>query len=126
MSAALLVLAILFNTSMTRSMAMHMLVHIPLILFAGICASAAWCSSRWAKPGFWKRRVRNWKKYNEQGLPGLLLCSLVAAYWMIPKSLDDVLRSEEHTSELQSLMRISYAVFCLQNKKTIHLSQCII
>src|SRR3546814_9004004 len=26
-------------------------------------------------------------------------------------------RSEEHTSELQSLMRISYAVFCLQNKK---------
>src|SRR3546814_5858956 len=37
--------------------------------------------------------------------------------------LDDVdhgaalLRSEEHTSELQSLMRISYAVFCLKNKK---------
>src|SRR3546814_2163529 len=31
-------------------------------------------------------------------------------------------RSEEHTSELQSLMRISYAVFCLKkkNKKSIH------
>src|SRR3546814_351740 len=28
-----------------------------------------------------------------------------------------LLRSEEHTSELQSLMRISYAVFCLKNKK---------
>src|SRR3546814_4348284 len=28
------------------------------------------------------------------------------------------LRSEEHTSELQSLMRISYAVFCLQKNKT--------
>src|SRR3546814_3372466 len=28
-------------------------------------------------------------------------------------------RSEEHTSELQSLMRISYAVFCLQQKKQI-------
>src|SRR3546814_2024603 len=27
-------------------------------------------------------------------------------------------RSEEHTSELQSLMRISYAVFCLKKKKT--------
>src|SRR3546814_2189299 len=27
-------------------------------------------------------------------------------------------RSEEHTSELQSLMRISYAVFCLKNKQT--------
>src|SRR3546814_2599207 len=29
-------------------------------------------------------------------------------------------RSEEHTSELQSLMRISYAVFCLKKKKTEH------
>src|SRR3546814_8170775 len=29
-------------------------------------------------------------------------------------------RSEEHTSELQSLMRISYAVFCLQKKKSRH------
>src|SRR3546814_2953861 len=29
-----------------------------------------------------------------------------------------VLRSEEHTSELQSLMRISYAVFCLKKKKS--------
>src|SRR3546814_1998296 len=29
-------------------------------------------------------------------------------------------RSEEHTSELQSLMRISYAVFCLKKKRTQH------
>src|SRR3546814_9794747 len=29
-------------------------------------------------------------------------------------------KSEEHTSELQSLMRISYAVFCLKNKKLQH------
>src|SRR3546814_9832346 len=29
-------------------------------------------------------------------------------------------RSEEHTSELQSLMRISYAVFCLKNKNYTH------
>src|SRR3546814_8357820 len=33
------------------------------------------------------------------------------------KELDSVKRSEEHTSELQSLMRISYAVFCLKKKK---------
>src|SRR3546814_5065994 len=32
----------------------------------------------------------------------------------------EALRSEEHTSELQSLMRISYAVFCLKNKKKIY------
>src|SRR3546814_3914511 len=31
-------------------------------------------------------------------------------------------RSEEHTSELQSLMRISYAVFCLKKKKKPHIS----
>src|SRR3546814_5981503 len=30
------------------------------------------------------------------------------------------MRSEEHTSELQSLMRISYAVFCLKKKKQTH------
>src|SRR3546814_7352316 len=36
--------------------------------------------------------------------------------------VDELNRSEEHTSELQSLMRISYAVFCLKkkNKKNIN------
>src|SRR3546814_1406071 len=38
-----------------------------------------------------------------------------AAVGMVPP--DSLLRSEEHTSELQSLMRISYAVFCLKKKK---------
>src|SRR3546814_5022967 len=33
-------------------------------------------------------------------------------------TLPEFARSEEHTSELQSLMRISYAVFCLKKKKT--------
>src|SRR3546814_1810244 len=33
------------------------------------------------------------------------------------KSIDAATRSEEHTSELQSLMRISYAVFCLKKKQ---------
>src|SRR3546814_10830888 len=32
-------------------------------------------------------------------------------------------RSEEHTSELQSLMRISYAVFCLKKKKIQHTTE---
>src|SRR3546814_9765322 len=35
-------------------------------------------------------------------------------YWDVESRND---RSEEHTSELQSLMRISYAVFCLKKKK---------
>src|SRR3546814_1004031 len=34
-----------------------------------------------------------------------------------PARLREAPRSEEHTSELQSLMRISYAVFCLKKKK---------
>src|SRR3546814_3766337 len=33
---------------------------------------------------------------------------------------NDIKRSEEHTSELQSLMRISYAAFCLKKKKPRH------
>src|SRR3546814_10290659 len=33
---------------------------------------------------------------------------------------EDLFRSEEHTSELQSLMRISYAVFCLKKKNHTH------
>src|SRR3546814_5179572 len=40
-----------------------------------------------------------------QGLPAVVMGQFVGAY-----------RSEEHTSELQSLMRISYAVFCLKKK----------
>src|SRR3546814_2934002 len=34
-----------------------------------------------------------------------------------------IFRSEEHTSELQSLMRISYAVFCLKKKKQQHIQK---
>src|SRR3546814_5517093 len=36
---------------------------------------------------------------------------------MVQFCLRTLIRSEEHTSELQSLMRISYAVFCLNNKQ---------
>src|SRR3546814_5943486 len=37
---------------------------------------------------------------------------------VVPERHQQFARSEEHTSELQSLMRISYAVFCLKKKKT--------
>src|SRR3546814_7248022 len=48
------------------------------------------------------------------GWPALLLY-LGGIAWTLGY---DTIRSEEHTSELQSLMRISYAVFCLKKKKT--------
>src|SRR3546814_8977203 len=46
-------------------------------------------------------------------LDQLLSCSAIGA----PGTVKAAIRSEEHTSELQSLMRISYAVFCLKQKK---------
>src|SRR3546814_6083481 len=51
-------------------------------------------------------------------------------HWRSEAPIDDLIkhvetahRSEEHTSELQSLMRISYAVFCLKQKHTIYTQQ---
>src|SRR3546814_1909226 len=43
--------------------------------------------------------------------------SLFLSLFVMQPVLSEVNRSEEHTSELQSLMRISYAVFCLKKKK---------
>src|SRR3546814_5854720 len=40
-----------------------------------------------------------------------------------PSNIKSASRSEEHTSELQSLMRISYAVFCLKKKNQNHKSK---
>src|SRR3546814_1133174 len=56
--------------------------------------------------------VSRWLKSVEKLGPYQVRFHLKAVY---PLALRDM-RSEEHTSELQSLMRISYAVFCLQKK----------
>src|SRR3546814_1120322 len=45
---------------------------------------------------------------------------MVIVVMLRSEGLDRLRRSEEHTSELQSLMRISYAVFCLKKKKQSH------
>src|SRR3546814_5618678 len=50
--------------------------------------------------------------YRQQAEPGL--CVAASARRRVESGAG---RSEEHTSELQSLMRISYAVFCLKKKK---------
>src|SRR3546814_2313941 len=56
--------------------------------------------------------------------PGSMICercsALLPGQAATPASRTD--RSEEHTSELQSLMRISYAVFCLTKKNTTGLT----
>src|SRR3546814_2059833 len=52
-----------------------------------------------------------------RGLFLLLSVSMVFLLYRARSGTDRHSRSEEHTSELQSLMRISYAVFCLKKKK---------
>src|SRR3546814_1000524 len=47
---------------------------------------------------------------------GGIICPANPSFYSKPADFE-ALRSEEHTSELQSLMRISYAVFCLKKKK---------
>src|SRR3546814_7407130 len=49
-------------------------------------------------------------------VPYVFFCAF--CYWMFQTLAKP--RSEEHTSELQSLMRISYAVFCLKKKNQLH------
>src|SRR3546814_2600218 len=53
---------------------------------------------------------------SSQMLSLLAQISQVSATQALQTSFDALSRSEEHTSELQSLMRISYAVFCLKKK----------
>src|SRR3546814_986716 len=49
-----------------------------------------------------------------------LVCKVNERVAIDTEATQEAFRSEEHTSELQSLMRISYAVFCLQKKKCIY------
>src|SRR3546814_14678031 len=65
--------------------------------------------------------IEDLKKFREMGFRGVMLPSEPATSFDYHDKEFDKLwataRSEEHTSELQSLMRISYAVFCLKKKK---------
>src|SRR3546814_3048860 len=91
------------------------------------CASSRlprrWSSPRW---GGWPSSCcscpgRQVGKSRRCSIPGTLFRDHLhppAAQPAHRKAIDPgLLRSEEHTSELQSLMRISYAVFCLKKKK---------
>src|SRR3546814_3643492 len=75
----------------------------PSVHSAGVAVGVATGAGNIAGPGV--------AIMNAVGRPVLLL--------IVPgrRARRSALRSEEHTSELQSLMRISYAVFCLQKKK---------
>src|SRR3546814_5784497 len=55
--------------------------------------------------------------YDESGLLFYQYADVSVAVATPAGLITPIVRSEEHTSELQSLMRISYAVFCLKKKK---------
>src|SRR3546814_7146230 len=84
--------------------------------------------------GIWWDRLKEWLSAALIGL-GLIFAAALAYQWAKEPKIEQRLygctarwdaktgkckgdRSEEHTSELQSLMRLSYAVFCLKKKKT--------
>src|SRR3546814_6192649 len=101
----------------------------PHRLFGYIDGAEACSAARWAEDA--KREIA--AAHEAERLPvlvggtGLYIRTLLDGIAPIPeidpgiraevRALSVAERSEEHTSELQSLMRISYAVFCLQKKK---------
>src|SRR3546814_10204982 len=60
----------------------------------GATAGLGFCDDEPEQPPHYRRTAKGWRRFNRGQF-----------------------RSEEHTSELQSLMRISYAVFCLKKKQ---------
>src|SRR3546814_9430958 len=91
-----------------------------LLMVAYINAAALEQTIATGEAHYWSRsRQEVWHKGgtsgNVQKVVELLVDCDQDAIWM------KVERSEEHTSELQSLMRISYAVFCLKKKTNISL-----
>src|SRR3546814_2923203 len=91
----------LFRSPLWRDRILAHLSDVRLAMLVGTYAQAAVLGR-----GRMSHRVRDYRQY----LPSLF-------------PLPHPSRSEEHTSELQSLMRISYAVFCLKKKKNIKLVQ---
>src|SRR3546814_3440003 len=84
-----------------------------------MCGKAGYSSTTRSSP---KSACRNSLETSERGLPGFL--GKIRIRHSISRRISmrtGKCRSEEHTSELQSLMRNSYAVFCLKKKISYHI-----
>src|SRR3546814_1351191 len=114
----------------------YAIIRVVTLIFGENAGAAAWAPMPWILPcalltmviGFvgllGSRALRRIAAFGVIGSTGTLLAAisvfepraLAAGLYYLPHTT--LARSEEHTSELQSLMRISYAVFCLTKKKT--------
>src|SRR3546814_6349922 len=86
-------------------------------MWAGMASSAMGVTAGMAGPPVALQALRSGRPVTESR-------ATLAAFFLVIDLA--AVRSEEHTSELQSLMRISYAVFCLKKKKkntTVHTKQ---
>ncbi|HEU0229887.1 MAG TPA: hypothetical protein VFR20_04900 [Burkholderiaceae bacterium] len=94
LSVMLLLVAIILRHPLTRTMALHMLVHIPLVVAAGALAARGLESHGRNRPtGPASKALAVYRRFDEYGVPGLLLASFAGAFWMIPRALDEVLSS---------------------------------
>src|SRR3546814_2614491 len=73
------------------------------------------CTSTSPAP-YWAERPMRRSKPNALVKAARSICEMKRSLVSSSSPWKDLCRSEEHTSELQSLMRISYAVFCLKKK----------
>src|SRR3546814_7123583 len=100
---------------------------------SNIFAADAICETAWTEAEARELLVDSWKRGPRNSAPAsarpmnrmtpmmpISTFDMVTRFLLKAGSFELGLRSEEHTSELQSLMRISYAVFCLKKKKTTH------
>src|SRR3546814_1511055 len=75
--------------------------------------------AQWREEEFSEDHFRQIKNIAKETDPrAAILKSRAMLSFTSTRSSNSIIRSEEHTSELQSLMRISYAVFCLKKKNT--------
>ncbi|HRL22493.1 hypothetical protein [Alcaligenes sp. SDU_A2] len=93
LAAVLFAAAAYWDRFLTAQMSLHMLVHIPLLVLSGIVLQLALSFQGAGRGKIMQALLRPYYALNEYGLPGLILVSFAAAYWMVPKSLDDVLVS---------------------------------
>src|SRR3546814_7658869 len=99
-----------------------------IVNVAGVAPTLIWLADRGEIVsidglGTWPRSMLPdlFEREHQGVIPEGLLRTLVPAApaaWLTALERYGTMRSEEHTSELQSLMRISYAVFCLKKKNT--------